>query len=163
MKHKREDRRVPHSRCHGVNGNEWYETVIVAIKYLCDPDRRNKMGVAKLGPGSIRRCNDMNCNHLNHRLKYEEHQVARYVLVRDIAPVRPFNPDSEKERLICGGHPHLGGQYLCEGCARIGMAKRLIDVEREMILSAGGGRPPRQPAEVPGQRKQQGRVPAASR
>ena len=122
-----------HSHCHGVSAAQWYETIIEAIAYLSKPARRAEMGLAKLGEESLARCDDPDCNRLNRLPTISRPKIARYVIVREIAIVRPVT-DGDRDREICLGHPHSSGQYICENCARVATAKRLIDREREEAL-----------------------------
>jgi hypothetical protein len=123
-----DEKGVRHTHCHGVTGSEWYRTLIAAIKQLTTPERRTRMGVMRVAPSEIHLCDDPDCTRLNRTYKP---CLAKYMITKDLAPVRPANPDDFINQRICEGHPRSPGQYLCEKCARVATAKRLIDVERE--------------------------------
>jgi len=126
-----------HTHCHGVPAKEWWATIQLAISHLTNPDKRAKMGISKIVPDSSHTCDDPDCNRLNRREMSSGRAMARYAILQNIAPVRPSKPTNDRERRICEGHPYLAGMYLCEKCARVATAKRLIDAQREMVMSPG--------------------------
>jgi len=101
---------------------------MLAIKHLTTPDLRAKLGIAKIGSNHSHRCDDPDCLRLNRRTIAERPMLAGYMILQELPHVRPAD---ETERFVCQGHPRLPGQYLCEKCARVGVAKRLIDIELE--------------------------------
>jgi hypothetical protein len=121
---------VRHSHCHGVDAEEWFKIIRQVIIMLSSPDQRKYQGLAKLGPIGDQRCEDPDCRRLNRRSREEQSAFARYKIVRTMMPVQPIDHSNLRERMLCEGHPYEVGGYLCENCARVAMAKRVIDARQ---------------------------------
>ena len=118
-----------HHKRHGVLAADWLSTVVRAATMLANPIYRKEMGL-EIVPTMGQRCSDPDCSRLNRLALDKARMPAAYVIERDIGPVTPAPDTSESEKRICKGHPWQRGAYLCVRCARVAMAKRLIN-ERE--------------------------------
>jgi len=125
-----DEKGVRHSHCHGVEAAEWFRIIHQVIIMLSSPQQRAEQGLIKIWPPDpFKLCDDPDCNRLNRRAR-GPNAMARYGIVRSMPPVRPIEPASHRERKLCAGHPFEVGNYLCEACARVAMAKRVIDSRR---------------------------------
>jgi hypothetical protein len=114
-----------HDTCHGVSASEWFRFVTEARGLLLrNPEQ---IGMAKLEDPRDLRCEDPDCQRL-HRMRADGPAAhAQYELTKDLVSVRPTDLENEKERKICEGHPWKYGTYLCQPCAVVATAKRLIN------------------------------------
>jgi hypothetical protein len=123
-----DEKGVHQTHVHNVPAADWYEMIKKVAVMLSRSDERAKLGLIRITYDVHGfRCDDPDCNRLHRKGKLEKPTPAIFRLARDIAPVTPSNPTNEKEAAICAGHPWKAGSFLCESCARVSMAKRLIN------------------------------------
>lgn len=119
------------SQCHGVPAWQWFVYARLAMTRLSQPEWRDENGVVRINNAlKVHRCDDPDCMRLNRRLEHERPMPALYYLDRDIAPVRPAY-ETERDAMLCYGHPHLKGKFLCRNCAITGMTKRMIQEAKD--------------------------------
>jgi len=115
-----------HAKCHGVLAQQWLSTVSEVGLMLANPIRRAELGLGAVATMGLY-CHDPDCFRLNRLSNDKARVAAYYVIMRDITPVAPAPDTSESEKRICKGHPWKKGSYLCQRCARVAIAKRIIN------------------------------------
>jgi hypothetical protein len=121
-----------HTHCHGVPAKEWFDTIHDATRLLFSALRREQYGIELLPSTILIMCDDPDCRRLNRRPAKGPSRRATYRITTNLMMVRPAAPTGDPvrdihEREICAGHPYKAGSCLCESCARVSIAKRLIN------------------------------------
>jgi hypothetical protein len=108
----RDDKGLDHSEVHGVPVSEWDDKVREARVQLREVP--GQIGLARFDGDAL--CSDPDCARLH---RHGGPRRACWKLVRDIARVMLLDKSDD--------HPWRKGALICDRCAAMGMAKRLID------------------------------------